>query len=120
MRLLVSVGVTLLAAAVLFGVGWRAGADRERAAHKAREELIRDAAAAFDAKAAERIAAIKVTRTTINGQVREVVRENPVYRDCVLDEPLQRLLEAAREGRATPGPAAAGGLLPGPGAGAAP
>lgn len=98
MRFLVSVGVTLLAAAGLFGFGWAMGADRARATQEAQEAAIRRAADEVDARVAERIAAIRIVRQTINGQVREVIRENTVYRDCVVDEPMRRLLDAARSG----------------------
>lgn len=118
MRFLVSVGVTLAAATMLFAVGWASGAAREKAAHKAAQELIREAADAVDSRVAERISAIRVVNQTVSGRVREVVRENTVYRDCVVDPALQRVLEAAREGRAEPAPA--GGGLPPSGEGAAP
>lgn len=117
MRLLVSAGVTLLAAAVLFGVGWLSGRQGEKAAQASREELVRDAADAVEARTAERIAAIRVVNQTISGKVREVVRENTVYRDCVIDEPMRRLLDAARAGGQ---PAAGGGGMPGAGASSSP
>ncbi len=118
MRLLVSVGVTLAAAAVLFGVGWASGAAREKAAHMASAALVRDAAEAVDAKVAERIAAIRIVNQTVSGRVREVIRENVVYRECLVDPAMQRLLDAAREGRAEP--ASGSGSMPGPGPGPAP
>lgn len=118
LRLALIVAATLAVAGALFGAGWRAGQDRAEASHRAREELIRDTADAVEARTAERIAGIRVVHQTINGQVREVVRENTVYRDCVVDESTRRLLDAARRGELEPG--AGGGRLPAAGTSAAP
>lgn len=119
MRLLVSVGVVLVAAAVLFGVGWRAGADRERVKHQDQAELIREAADAFDQVTARRISSLRANNQQTAGKVREAVNANQALRDCVLDDVTRGLLDAARAGAAisaAPGP----GSLPAPGPPAAP
>lgn len=115
MRQLVSIGVTLAAAAALFAVGWLSGDRSARAAQADAAALIREAADAVEARTAERIAQIRVVNQTITGQVREVIRESPIYRDCVVPDAMQRLLEAARQGRAEPG--ADGGSVPAAGTG---
>jgi len=85
-------------------------------AGQARDQALSTAAAdAVEARTATRIAGIKITRQTINGQVREVIRDNPIYRDCVLDPAAIGLLDAARQGRTAP--SSNSGRLPDPGAG---
>lgn len=118
MRFVVSVAVTLAAAAALYGVGWLSGRDSANAAHRASQELIRETADAVEMRTAERISQIRVVHQTITGQVREVIRENEVYRDCELDEPMRRLLDAARRGDSEP--AAGGGGLPAIGSSSSP
>lgn len=49
--------------------------------------------------AASEIAKIKVRNTTIQGKLREVVRDNPVYRDCKLDDAGLRLINEALTGK---------------------
>ncbi len=97
--LLVALGAVIVAA-LLFAMGWQSGADHATATQAAQEALIRSTAAEVEARTAKRISAIRVTNQTIQGQLREVVRESTVYRDCLLDEPARRLLDAARAGTA--------------------
>lgn len=67
--------------------------------------------------AAEEIAKISVTHTTIRQQAETVIREKPIYRDCVNDPGVVGLLDAARENR--PAESAGDSGVPGTGAGPA-
>jgi hypothetical protein len=94
--LLSAFGALVAASATGFVVGSR----YERAEHLEAQQLIQQAADAFDAKAAERIAQIRPVHKTIQNKLQETVRENTVYRDCLVDPVTRRLLDAARENRA--------------------
>ncbi len=107
-RMAIGAVVVMLLAVILVGIGYKAGSDSTRLA-------IQETADAVEQRTAKRISAIKVVRQTINGQVREVVRENTVYRECLVDPDLQRLLNSAREGKAV-----ADSIMPAAGSGAAP
>lgn len=78
------------------------------------EEVAREAREASLQAAAEAIAQISVTHTTIRQKAEVITRENVVYRDCVNDPALSGLLDAARANQpaVTPG----SGELPGTGA----
>jgi hypothetical protein len=117
-RILIGAVLALLIAVGLAAIAYKAGRDGANAKHAAMAALITEAADAIEQRTATRIAAIKVVRQTINGQVIEVIRESTVYRECVVDPDMRRLLDAARNGEALPG--ANGGGLPTTGAGAAP
>lgn len=108
--------LTVLGCIALIAFGWRLGADHEIANAATRKELAREVADAVEIRVGKRIAAIRVVNQTINAKVRETLRENTVYRDCLLDEPTKRLLDAARAGGAAPGTGRGG--LPGAGASA--
>lgn len=82
------------------------------------EEVAREAREASMQAAAEAIAQISVTHTTIRQKAEVVTREIPVYRDCINDSRVERLLDDARADRA-PAEPAGGGELPGVGAGPA-
>ncbi len=100
MRMLIIGAAAVLLSAVLVGIGFKAGQDNATAEHLEAAALVQSAADAVEARTATRIAAIRVINQTINGQVREVIRENVVYRECLVPDDMQRLLEHAREGRA--------------------
>jgi|SRR6478736_531021 len=102
--MLLSGAVAVVLAIGLVLAGWKAGKDHAIAQQASMSALIVESANAVEARTAERIARIRVRNQTINGQVREVVRENTVYRDCVLDADTVRLLDAAREGGSEPLP----------------
>lgn len=107
--------LTVLACIALIAFGWRLGADHQIANAAKDAELVRMAADAIEARTAKRISAIRVVNQTINGQVREIIRENTKYRDCIIDDATRRLLDSARKGAALePG----GGGLSGARAGA--
>lgn len=96
----------LILAAAGLAVGWQVRGWKEDST----EAAITRAVAAVEARTAEQISGIRVVRQTINGRVREVVRESVVYRDCLVGDDMRRLLDAARAGRAEP--AVGGGGLP--------
>lgn len=79
----------------------------EEVARVAREESIAGAAAA--------IAKITKLHTTVRHQTEVITREKPVYRDCINDPGVERLLDASRA-NAEPEPAGDSGV-PGPGTG---
>jgi hypothetical protein len=83
------------------------------------EEVARESREAAMEAAAEQIAKISKVHTTIRQQAETVIREVPVYRDCVNDAAVIRMLDAARENRA-PGEPAGDSELPGVGASPAP
>ncbi len=99
-RLAIAAAVLLCLIIGAAGIGWKVGRDGANAKHASMAALITETADAVEQRTATRIAAVKVVRQTINGQVREVIRENTVYRECVVDPDMQRLLNAAREGHA--------------------
>jgi hypothetical protein len=101
-RIAIAIAVALLLAGSLAGIGFKVGRDSANAKHAAMAALITEAADAMEVRTAGRIAAIRVVNQTITGQVRETIRENTVYRDCVVPADMQRMLELAREGRAEP------------------
>ena len=81
------------------------------------EEVARVAREAAMDGSAEKIAQITVNHTTIRQQAETVIREKLVYRDCVNDVAVSRLLDAARENRPPDEPARDREL---PGTGASP
>lgn len=97
-------GASLATAAALCGAyvkGRSDGRALEVAERATIEEVARESReAALDA-AAEAIAKISVTHTTIRQKAEVVTREVPVYRDCINDARVERLLDDARANRAT-------------------
>ncbi|MGJ7497448.1 hypothetical protein ACSFA8_20570 [Variovorax sp. RT4R15] len=92
--------------------GQSAGADRVIAKQVAVDQAIRDTRAAAQQGAADAIAQIKVTNTTVRGKTETIVRENVVYRDCRHAPDSVRAINAALTGdTAEP---AGGGKLPAP------
>lgn len=85
-------------AAVFVGLGFTAGANATLATQAKNTALIQKAADEVEQRTAKRIADIRVVNRTIQGELREVIRENVVYRDCVLDDATRGLLDAARSG----------------------
>lgn len=63
--------------------------------------------------AADAIAKIRITQTTIKQEVEHEIREVAVYRDCVNTPNVERLLDAARANRAVPEPVS-DSRVPGP------
>lgn len=89
-------------AALTGGVGYksyRLGQD-SITAKQAREDQIRmETLQIAQLAAAEEIAKISVTHTTIRQKAETVIRERIQYRDCINDPAVVGLLDAARENR---------------------
>lgn len=93
-----------------FFYGQGVGKDSQIAKEAAVKEAIAETRKAALEGAADAIAKIKVRNTTIQGKVETIVRDNPVYRDCLHDpDGLRNINEAlgGRSGRAS------GGVVPG-------
>ena len=86
--------------AYFYGTG--VGRDGEIAKQLAVKTAIEQTRKAAQEGAADAIARIKITNTTIRGKTETIVRENVVYRDCVHDaNGFQLLNDALRPGRGT-------------------
>lgn len=83
----------------LLAAGWKLGRDNLQAEQASISSAILETADAIELRTAQRIADIRVTRQVVGGKVREIVRENTVYRDCLVDAATERLLNDARAGR---------------------
>lgn len=81
------------------------------------EEVARESREAAIQGAAAEIAKISWKHTTIRQTAEVVTREVPVYRDCINDARVERLLDDARANRAPSEPAGSRVM---PGAGASP
>jgi len=93
-----------------FFYGQDVGRDGEIAKQAAVDKAIEETRRAAQEGAANAIAKIKITNTTIRGKTETIVRENTVYRDCRHDPVGVLLINEALTGRAEP---AGGGELPG-------
>lgn len=96
-------GASLAAVAALSGAyvkGRGDGRAIETAERMTIEEVARESREAAIEAAAEQIAKISVVHTTIRQRAETVIREKPVYRDCLNDAAVIRMLDAARENRA--------------------
>lgn len=111
--------ILLLSAALACGGSYLKGRSDGRKVEVAEratlDEVARVASEAATRASAAQIAKISVTHTTIRHQAEVITREKPVYRDCVNDPGVERLLDAARA-NAEPEPASDSGV-PGPGTG---
>lgn len=105
--------------AVSYAKGRSDGRAIEVAERATLEEVARESREAAMEAAAEAIATISVTHTTIKQKAEVITRENVVYRDCRNDAELVRLLDAARENK-PPSQPAGDRIVPGPGANPAP
>lgn len=90
--------------------GQTTGANRVVAEQAKVNKAIDETRAAAQEGAANAIAQIKVTNTTVRGKTETIVRENVVYRDCKHDAAGLRAVNAALTGsEAEP---AGGGIVP--------
>jgi hypothetical protein len=109
-------GLVILGALVVAGGAYVQGRSDGRAIEVAEratlEEVARESRDAALQAAAEAIAKISVTHTTIRQKAEVTIREKPVYRDCVNDPDVVGMLDAARENRPLAEPIG-GGELPG-------
>lgn len=95
-----ALGAVLLAAGA-FGYGVKVGADGELATQARVEEVRKAAEESAEQGAAAAIANIKVTNTTIRGEVQREIQTNTVYRDCRLPADGVRLINEALTGQRT-------------------
>jgi hypothetical protein len=80
-------------------LGFRLGSRYEVAQQLEDKAIIEQAADAFDERSAARISQLRPLHQTIQSKIQETVRENTVYRDCVVDPATERLLDDARASR---------------------
>ncbi|WBS00214.1 hypothetical protein OU994_18000 [Pseudoduganella sp. SL102] len=97
-------------AACTFWYGTTVGRDGEVARQAKLEKAITETRNLAMKGAADAIAKIVVRNTTVQGRVETIVRDNPVYRDCVHSPDQLRNINEAITGRAG---SAGGGRLPG-------
>lgn len=95
-----------------FFYGQGVGKDSEIAGQAQISQAVRDTRAAAQLGAADAIAQIKVTNTTIRGKTETIVRENVVYRDCRHAPDSVRAINSALAGTAAE--PVGGGKLPAP------
>jgi hypothetical protein len=93
------IGGSVLASLALAGVtgwkGYRLGQDNVIAQQAKQEKLVREVRDAALQGAAEEIAKLRITHTTIRQRAeKEIIRE-PIYTECAHPEPMRRLLDAA-------------------------
>lgn len=89
----------LVALGVLAGSCWKAyelGRDHELATQAREDKAVAIATQAAASAAAAAISKIKVQHVTLRQQADTVIREVPVYRDCVHDDRVLRDINAAR------------------------
>lgn len=79
--------------------GQSTGADREIAAQARINKAIDQTREAAQQGAADAIAKLKPVNTTIRSRTETIVRENPVYRDCVADAGGMRNINSALTGK---------------------
>lgn len=91
--------------------GHSTGVDQTKLAQSEVDKAIAATSLAANQGAADAIAKIKITNTTVQGRLRTVVQNNPVYRDCVNDPATMGLLNDALSGKGRTGPTG-GGVVP--------
>ncbi len=103
-------GVVLWGASVggAFWYGTSTGRDGEIAKRAAVDQAVADTRKLAMEGAADAISKIQVRNTTVQGRVETIVRDNPVYRDCVHPADVMRNINEALTGR--PGPSGDGGV----------
>lgn len=95
-----------------FFYGENVGKDSEIAGQAKINKAVTDTRAAAQLGAADAIAQIKVTNTTVRGKTETIVRENVVYRDCRHAPDSVRAINSALAGTAAE--PAGGGVVPAP------
>jgi hypothetical protein len=83
-----------------FGMDYKSSSDKAKAAEL--KQVIEDTRKMANEGAADAISKIVVRNTTIKGQVETIVRDNPVYHDCVNDPSVLRNINAALTGKTGP------------------
>lgn len=85
-----------------FFYGQGVGSDGEIAKQASIDNAIQETRKAAQEGAANAIAKIKITNTTVRGKTETIVRENTVYRDCRHDPVGLSLINEALTGRVEP------------------
>lgn len=94
--------ITLVWAASVAGAffyGREVGIDTEINRQVEIKQAIEDTRTQAALGAASEISKLKIKNTTIQGKVIEVVRDNPVYRDCKHDDAGMQLINEALTGK---------------------
>jgi hypothetical protein len=97
-----ALGTVLLWVASIAGsylYGQHVGVEHEQVKQSEVKQAIEDTRELARQGAADAIAKIKVRNTTIQGKVTTLVRDNPVYRDCVHDDRGLQLINEALTGQ---------------------
>jgi preprotein translocase subunit SecF len=94
-KILLLIGA-ILAAGIM---GFKLGRDSEIADQARIEDRIQKTEKAAIDAAAEAIKGIRIVQKTIQRDAETVIKEVPVYRDCVNDDRVRRLLDDARSGK---------------------
>jgi hypothetical protein len=89
----------VVAAVSLAVGGFQFGVKYANGRHAVTEQIIADVREQAQLGAADAISKIEVRHVTIRQKAEEVIREVPVYRDCVNDPRVERLLDDARSNR---------------------
>jgi hypothetical protein len=99
--LLIAVLLWVASIAGSFFYGQSVGTDQEKVKQTEIKQAIEDTREVARQGAASEIAKIKVRNTTIQGKVTTLVRDNPVYRDCVNDPAGLQLINEALTGKSS-------------------
>lgn len=91
--------ILILALLSAFGGGLRVGSDHEIAKQARTEQLIAATEKRTQDVVATAIAKMIPIQQTIRQKTETVIREVPIYRDCINDPAVERLLDAARANR---------------------
>lgn len=94
-KLMIAVMVWIVSVVIALLSGLHLGARNEKLKNDELKAIAEEAGKAAQKGAAIEISKIRVRNTTIQGRMQTVVRDNPVYRDCVHDaHGLQNINEA--------------------------
>lgn len=93
-----------------FFYGQHVGKAEQVASEVKQDTLVSAVKDAALTSAAQAIAGIRITQTTIKQEVEHDIREVPVYRDCVNTPDVERLLDAARANRPVAEPVSSGSV----------
>lgn len=93
-----------------FAYGVSVGKDGEKATQARIDQATQDTREAAQQGAAKAIAQIKVTNTTIRGELQREIQTNTVYRDCRVPADGMRIIGDALNGQRSVSPS--GGQLP--------
>jgi len=98
--LVVLVWIASVAGAFWLGMDYQSSQDKAKSGEL--KQAIEDTRKAANEGAADAISKIVVRNTTIQGKVETIVRDNPVYRDCVNDPSVLHNINEVLTGRTGP------------------